>query len=48
MGHNSPAGEDSVKLANEMTVKIQLGAQIDGYASQAAHTIVIGGKSNGK
>jgi len=48
MGHFSPAGEDSVKLANEMTVKIQLGAQIDGYASQAAHTIVIGGKSNAK
>lgn len=49
MGHFSPtAGEESLKLENENVVKIELGAHIDGYASQAAHTIVVGGKSNGK
>jgi len=49
MGHCSPAaGEDSFKLANEQVVKIELGAHIDGYCSIAAHTIVVGGKSNGK
>ena len=48
MGHFSPtAGEDSLKLTNEMLVKIELGAHIDGYCAQAAHTIVIGGKSKG-
>jgi curved DNA binding protein len=48
MGHFSPTtGEDSVKLANEMLVKIELGTHIDGYAAQAAHTIVVGGKSKG-
>lgn len=49
IGHFSPtAGEESLKLENENVVKIELGAHIDGYASQAAHTIVVGGKSNGK
>lgn len=47
-GHFSPCPEDSVKLQNEDLVKIEVGAHIDGYAANAAHTIVIGGKSKGK
>jgi len=47
-GHFSPCPDDSVKLANEDLVKIEVGAHIDGYAANAAHTIVVGGKSTGK
>ena len=47
-GHFSPCPEDSVKLQNEDLVKIELGAHIDGFAANIAHTIVIGGKSKGK
>lgn len=47
-GHFSPCPEDSVKLKNEDLVKIELGAHIDGYAANAGHTIVVGGKANGK
>jgi methionine aminopeptidase len=47
-GHFSPCPDDSIKLANEDLVKIELGAHIDGYAANAAHTIVVGGKSKGK
>jgi len=47
-GHFSPCPDDSVKLANEDLVKIELGAHLDGYGANAAHTIVIGGKSKGK
>lgn len=47
-GHFSPCPDDSIKLANEDLVKIEVGAHIDGYAANAAHTIVVGGKSKGK
>lgn len=47
-GHFSPCPEDSLKLKNEDLVKIEVGAHIDGYAANAAHTIVVGGKSTGK
>jgi len=46
--HFSPCPDDSVKLANEDLVKIELGAHIDGFAANAAHTIVVGGKSKGR
>jgi methionine aminopeptidase len=46
--HFSPCPEDSVKLQNEDLVKIELGAHIDGYSANAAHTIVVGGKSKGR
>lgn len=46
--HFSPCSEDSVKLVNEDVVKIELGAHIDGFAANAAHTIVVGGKAKGK
>jgi len=46
--HFSPCPDDSVALANEDLVKIEIGAHIDGYGANAAHTIVIGGKSKGK
>jgi len=47
-GHYSPCPDDSTTLKLEDLVKIECGAHIDGYAAGAAHTIVIGGKSNGK
>jgi curved DNA binding protein len=47
-GHFSPCPEDSFKLSNTDLVKIEVGAHIDGYAANAAHTIVVGGKSEGK
>jgi curved DNA binding protein len=48
IGHMSPCADDSEKLKNEDLVKIELGAHIDGFAAQAAHTIVVGGKSSGR
>ena len=47
-GHCSPCPDDTFTLKNEDLVKIELGAHIDGYAANAAHTIVVGGKSKGK
>ena len=47
-GHFSPCAEDSVKLATGDLVKIECGAHIDGYAGLAGHTIIVGGKSEGK
>lgn len=46
--HFSPCPEDSFKLQVEDLVKIECGAHIDGYAANAAHTLVVGGKSKGK
>lgn len=46
--HFSPGPDDTIKLANEDLVKIELGAHLDGFGANAAHTIVIGGKSKGK
>jgi curved DNA binding protein len=47
-GHYSPCADDSRKLVNEDLVKIELGCHIDGYASNCAHSFVIGGKAEGK
>lgn len=47
-GHYSPCPDDSTKLKNEDLVKIEVGAHIDGFAANAGHTIVIGGKAKGK
>jgi len=47
-GHFSPCPEDSVALKNGDLVKIECGAHLDGYSANAAHTIVVGGKSEGK
>ena len=47
-GHMSPCPDDSDKLKSTDLVKIEVGAQIDGYAAGAAHTIVVCGKSEGK
>ena len=44
----SPCPEDSSKLATTDLVKIEIGAHIDGYGAGAAHTIIVGGKSEGK
>ena len=48
MGHFSPVADDSFKLKDGDLVKIELGAHIDGFAAQAGHTIVVGGKSSGR
>jgi methionine aminopeptidase len=47
-GHYSPCADDSVNLKNGDVVKIELGAHIDGFAAGVAHTIVVGGKAEGK
>merc|ERR1712086_289196 len=47
-GHYSPCPDDSTTLKTEDLVKIELGAHIDGYASNAGHTIVVGNKAKGK
>jgi methionine aminopeptidase len=47
-GNFSPCADDSTKLKTEDIVKIELGSHIDGYAANCGHTIVIGGKANGK
>ena len=47
-GHYSPCHDDSTALKTGDLVKIDLGAHIDGYSANAAHTIVVGGVSSGK
>ena len=47
-GHYSPCPDDSTKLKTEDLVKIEVGAHIDGFAANAGHTIVVGGKATGK
>lgn len=47
-GHYSPCADESTKLENGNLAKIELGAHIDGYTANAAHTIIIGGKAEGK
>ena len=44
-GNYSPCADDSTKLKNEDIVKIELGCHIDGFASNCAHTVVVGGKA---
>jgi methionine aminopeptidase len=46
--HFSPCPEDTITLKIEDIVKIEVGAHIDGFAGNAAHTIVVGGKAKGK
>ena len=47
-GHYSPCADESTKLATEDLVKIEFGAHIDGYTANIAHTVIVGGKANGK
>jgi curved DNA binding protein len=47
-GHYSPCPDDSTKLKTEDLVKIEVGAHIDGFAANAGHSIIVGGKANGK
>jgi curved DNA binding protein len=47
-GNFSPCKDDSRILKTEDVTKIELGAHIDGFAANCAHTIVVGGKATGK
>ena len=47
-GNFSPCPEETHTLKNEDVVKIDFGAHIDGYPSNVGHTIIVGGKANGK
>jgi methionine aminopeptidase len=47
-GHYSPCADESQALANEDLVKIELGAHIDGYTANLAHTLIVGGKAKDK
>lgn len=42
VGHNSPMSDDKSTITLGDTIKIDLGAQIDGYATVTAHTFVLG------
>lgn len=48
VGHYSPCTDDSTKLKTEDVCKVELGCHIDGFASNAGHTVVVGGKAKGK
>jgi methionine aminopeptidase len=52
MGHFSPMSDESVVLQEGDVAKIDLGAHLDGFIAQAAHTIVVSAdpasKVNGK
>ena len=48
-GHYSPMTDESSILQEGDVAKIDLGCHIDGYSTQAAHTIVVSeGKVNGR
>ena len=47
-GHYSPATEDSTALNDGDLVSIDLGAHLDGFASLAAHTMIVGGATKGR
>jgi len=47
-GHFSPLKSEPVKLKDGDLVKIDLGVHIDGFIAQVAHTIVVGGKAEGR
>lgn len=48
-GHYSPLPDESSQINDGDIIKIDVGCHIDGYATQAAHTIVIAeGKVNGR
>lgn len=44
VGHHSPLKDDSFALQAGDVAKIICGAQIDGFAANTAHTVVVGGK----
>jgi curved DNA binding protein len=46
--HFSPLSSDQTTLKNGDVVKIEMGAQIDGYPALVAHTIVLGDKVSGR
>jgi len=48
MGHYSPLEEDSVKLATGDVCKVITGCHIDGWASNAAFTCVVGSSESNK
>jgi len=48
MGHYSPMKDESTTLAEGDVAKIDLGAHMDGYVAQAAHTIVVSADANSK
>ena len=48
MGHYSPMSDESTKLADGDVAKIICGAHFDGYAANAAVTVVVGSKVTGK
>lgn len=47
-GHFSPFSDDSVALKAGDLAKIEVGAHIDGYSANAATSVIIGGKAEGK
>lgn len=47
-GHFSPCPEDSQTLKDGDLVKVELGCHIDGYSGNAATSLVVGGKADGK
>jgi len=49
MGHYSPLEDESTQLADGDVAKIICGAHLDGYAANAATTVVVGdGKVGGR
>lgn len=47
-GHFSPMGDESVLLQEGDVAKIDLGAHLDGFIAQAAHTVVVSADANSK
>lgn len=47
-GHYSPMSDESTKLEDGDVAKIDLGCHIDGFISQAAHTIVVSADPSAK
>lgn len=47
-GHYSPMPEDSSALKDGDLVSIDLGAHMDGFATLAAHTLIVGGATKGR
>jgi methionine aminopeptidase len=48
MGHYSPMGDESFVLQEGDVAKIDLGAHLDGFIAQAAHTIVVSADASSK
>ena len=47
-GHFSPMADESIALQDGDLAKIDLGAHLDGFIAQAAHTIVVSADPNSK